>query len=396
MADGRSKQGLKKTNVARRNKRLAEAPMPPLPLDVLAQGHSKRSPQSKPSGARVAIDRDVSETVPGRRPARRDGALESNGDASSHRIGLRNLFARRILQSVGPPEEKGILTHSHVSTFYCGTSIGNKRTRNEDRSVCVYGWSKALSRPLLVAGVADGVGGLAQGDRCASLALADILSEAFWGQPYRGKLGAWLEAVLHGTNSRVFAEFSGNSGTTVALFGATPSETAVSWLGDSRVIAITGDMSRQLTRDDKAPEAARNEISAFVGMEESASPHSAESVISRSESADWILVASDGISMIHSSTLASILNNPARIDNPADRLLTVADIVDGSDNSTIVLVAADRIGHVLSSVNDKTLFAVFPDGALQLMYGVPTSDYAQQPKTQDVGALSQLLGGKWE
>lgn len=321
------------------------------------------------------------------------GAVVESQPAEIGQTQFRRFLARRFFKL-----RPGSLSTSTSAdgAFECGTTIGNLRSRNEDRCVVICGADKTRREPFVLAMVADGVGGLADGDRCAALTLAEMSTAIVFANNQSASLATLLEEIIIQANAKIFNEFGGNSGTTVAVFCQRGEQRVIGWLGDSRISALSGSEMWHLSVDDRARMSGRSEITAFIGMSPSCSPH-VKAFGPREQRVDRLLIATDGLSAIHPSSLLGAINNRTRPESSAaERLLSLANTVDGQDNSTIVLLNLSRIDAAVRGRTDMLGTQILlPDAEIELFepgqHAFPQFDDVQREKRK---GLRPLVAGK--
>lgn len=129
------------------------------------------------------------------------------------------------------------------------THVGNKRTVNQDR---IFAQSENGGRALLA--VADGMGGLAYGERASSLVVAGL--KRFWDtHPVELELkeiSTLLDASIFEMHRRIYTlgeEIGAQTGSTLSLLYLQTDAYLIKQIGDSRVYCIEGGQLRQLTTD---------------------------------------------------------------------------------------------------------------------------------------------------
>lgn len=217
------------------------------------------------------------------------------------------------------------------------THVGRVRQINEDR---------VLDRPdRMLWAVADGMGGHSAGDRAATAAIdaLDALSDPITPSAILGALDA--------ANRRIAAQaVRGGSGTTVVVAWLDGPRLHLFWVGDSRAYRVRAGANMLLTRDHSL---VQEMVDAGVLSPSEAARHPQANVITRAlgiapsvqidtvvvdlVAGDTILLCTDGLSRsLDARDFALGLES----DEQADRLLGNALQRDGSDNSSLVLIAA--------------------------------------------------------
>jgi protein phosphatase len=251
-------------------------------------------------------------------------------------VAIRDPFAR---------EEGDAVLISHAGR---STHPGHRRSRNEDASLV--GTS--------VFCVADGMGGHADGNVAAAIAVEE-LARVDGPNPQRSHvLGAIREADTRITEAATdLATGMGTTITGVVVPGTASGQLLVFNVGDSRVYRLRAGQLLQLTTDHSV---VQELIDDGALTPADAAVHPERNVITRSLGSggpldiDWwmldvapgdrILVASDGLSKeVDDDAIATALGNATGPQEIADALVAAALDGGGRDNVTVVVVdlAAD-------------------------------------------------------
>ncbi|WP_318652383.1 Stp1/IreP family PP2C-type Ser/Thr phosphatase [Paenibacillus lycopersici] len=235
------------------------------------------------------------------------------------------------------------------------SDIGRIRLLNEDR-----GWCGELEPGLVVAIVADGMGGHKAGDVASRLAV-DTFREALQGSTasmtVEERKTLISQAILQ-ANEVVYDTASNNEqyhnmGTTVVAALMTEENGVIGHIGDSRAYQWRDGVLSQLTEDHTLV----NELvkSGQITPEEAAK-HPRRNVMTRALGTDeqvevdvrgisWqkddvLLLCSDGLSgMIGAADIiATLRQDELDLDQKADRLVQQALQAGGDDNVTVVLL----------------------------------------------------------
>lgn len=231
------------------------------------------------------------------------------------------------------------------------SDTGRVRRRNED--------SLALDESAGIAVLADGMGGLRDGDVASSEACATVLG-ALREAPDPGASDAPLCAAFAAANERIrrlAGSGAGMMGTTLVAFCLSASGICrVANVGDSRAYHYRGGTLTRVTRDHslvqelvdggqlsaaaarQSPE--RNVITRAVGLE---ADLQVDTVALSLCSGDLLLLCSDGLwDMLDDARLAALLAACAAGDDGlqacADRLVAAANEAGGHDNVSLILL----------------------------------------------------------
>jgi protein phosphatase len=245
--------------------------------------------------------------------------------------------------------------HPHIFAI---SDVGRVRDHNEDLYyVSPHGdWFA----------VADGMGGHEAGEVAAALTIEAIVEyltpERIGDAQQTGDPSYLLRDAMIAADKRVYEANRKRQGTemgcTIAV-AALINGLVTCHVGDVRVYLQRGDKLRQLTQDHStvaelvksgqlAPEEARthltrNEVLQAIGMPSGARPD-----VSRVDlvPGDRILVCSDGLwEAFPNEQIESVLSSDGTMRQLASQLVDRANSADGSDNITVVLFEATRLGE---------------------------------------------------
>jgi serine/threonine protein phosphatase PrpC len=217
------------------------------------------------------------------------------------------------------------------------THVGRVRSINEDRVL------DRADRRLWA--VADGMGGHSAGDRAAAAAIdaLDALPDPITAPAILGALNA--------ANRSIAAQAErGGSGTTIVVAWAEATRLRLFWAGDSRAYRVRDGRAVPLTRDHSL---VQELVDGGLLSEAEAERHPQANVVTRAlgiassvaiETADCDLVAGDLILLCSDGLSRSLgprdFAPGLDLSTQGDRLLMNALQRDGSDNASLVLVAA--------------------------------------------------------
>jgi serine/threonine-protein phosphatase Stp1 len=222
--------------------------------------------------------------------------------------------------------------------------VGRVRRVNEDRLL------DRADRGLWA--VVDGMGGHS-GGAAAAETVVDVL-QALADDPAPINAAAVRAAVSHA--NRAIYDVHATSGATIVIALIEGSEATIFWAGDSRAYLMRGGGgggggAEQLTHDHSV---VQEMIDAGVLTEAAADRHPQANVVTRAlgvapavaldsvttlvQPNDRLLLCSDGVS--RSLDPRDFATMPAAIGDMADRILENSLQRDGSDNATLVVIAA--------------------------------------------------------
>jgi len=163
------------------------------------------------------------------------------------------------------------------------SGIGNVRNENQDRAIIVRGTDRQ-GKSYVVMVVADGIGGMQDGTKCASLGIAAFISELCLASKsaYKKPID-WMRRGVHSANQTVFRHFQGRGGTTfVAVLLRHDEKPIWAGAGDSRLYVYGSKGIRQVSIDDTiagqlgkvgSVPAEHMKILQYVGMGQDFTPH---------------------------------------------------------------------------------------------------------------------------
>lgn len=238
------------------------------------------------------------------------------------------------------------------------SDTGKKREVNEDRVA-------VLKRPdgLLLALVADGMGGHNAGDVASEMTVA-MLSKLFMDAPSEEFVSAsskkrWLDEKIRFINSEVY-HYAGDHpeckgmGTTLIAALIENSFCTICHIGDSRVYTFNGK-AEQVTRDhsyvnvlvdngeiseqEAEDHPKKNWIVRALGTEAGIEGEMIELELSDSS---YLLICSDGLSnKVSKEEIAKIVGSHSALSQKGKDLVDLANDKGGEDNISFVLLASE-------------------------------------------------------
>jgi len=290
------------------------------------------------------------------------------------------------------------------------SDVGVVRDVNEDYAAAVEMWPQAgePADPIILAVVADGMGGHAAGEiasRTAVETLTETVQSLMSDQDIADlRLPSVMGRAFEEANSAVYgrgqAETRNNGmGTTLTAALVSQGSLCIGHVGDSRAYLIREGHARQLTRDHSivqekidaglisAEEAAqseeRNQLRRVVGTRPSVV---SDILCDDLQNGDVLLLCSDGLhNSLSDQELADIVACSPDPQVACENLVAVAKTRDGSDNITAVCVgigAESFPRHASPKVSSSTLFTKVVLGTLlaivALLIAVVGSQLAKQ------------------
>lgn len=230
-----------------------------------------------------------------------------------------------------------------------GTTIGEVRPENQDRAVVARFTSTRRPREsFLCFALCDGMGGMADGARCAEIALSSFLFRLT--QNVKQTASEMVRASALAANAEVHRQYRERGGTTLVAIVVFPGSAAAVSVGDSRIyVANTRKELKQISIDDTIAgelnqlkglrpsrsgwDTIADQLAQFVGIGEGMEPR----VYPISTDLTHLLT-SDGVHNISPDTLKQIVSSGGTPQLVVSRLLQVSRWCGGSDNATAICV----------------------------------------------------------
>lgn len=242
--------------------------------------------------------------------------------------------------------------------------LSPNRLQNED-SYGIRQENNSYTAPLLLAVVADGMGGMAQGEVASQLAVQTILEAPIYANLVEANSHEkWLISLVERAN-QVVSENVRNGGTTISLVAAFGNELSIAHVGDSRIFFIRKGNIYQLSEDHSL--VAMLLASGQITEEESLN-HPDRSVLTKSlgakprlsegyvqtincfnsqssltlEDRDILLICSDGVwDLINCDEFVSIFNNTQDLNDAVNTIIDRVLEKGANDNATILALQCD-------------------------------------------------------
>lgn len=226
------------------------------------------------------------------------------------------------------------------------SSVGLVRKENQDR-VAVFRFADIAGCEYILIALCDGMGGMADGARCAAMAIASFTSEVIKNANRSHLEHTLFEAAL-AANRKVYESYRGTGGATLSALLILPNFNERYWvnIGDSRIHEFYSGSLKQVTVDDtlagqlsRQPESytGRNELLQFVGMGSMAEPH-----IHREKKNDTnfsYILTSDGVHFLPLHMLRELLHHASEPAVAARRLIDLAMWCGGHDNASLAIAS---------------------------------------------------------
>lgn len=263
------------------------------------------------------------------------------------------------------------------------THRGMRRKQNEDAVGYEYPTSlEHLQAYGVLFVVADGVGGLAAGDRASQLAV-EQLKHHYYSSPANLALEERLVSAVQQTNSDVHNRLDKQGATTLVAVVIRNKEMVAATVGDSLIFLIRQQALEQLNEVDilenAQTEQERSILTKAVGYQDQVDVQTISGVL---EAGDRLLLCSDGLTrFVTSETLQRL----AYYRDPRDgvrRMINEANKAGGGDNISAILVQIDEAlpsADMLAHLDNTSAYVAIADNPL-VTPAVPTKPNTVMPQ----------------
>lgn len=221
------------------------------------------------------------------------------------------------------------------------SDVGLVREENQDRAVAMW-VSCPKHGEVFVSVVSDGMGGMRDGGRCATIAVTSFLY--FLAHFSSGDLSQdVVDSILY-SNSEVNRIYGGRGGATLSVLVLTVvGEKVVANIGDSRVYSFGSPNGvRRWTVDDSLAEViggGGRELVQFVGMGLGIKP----AVVEVNGGDCYFAITSDGVHSLEEATLFNVMSNASSVAQVTERLIALSRWCGGRDNSSCIVLDASGV-----------------------------------------------------
>lgn len=240
------------------------------------------------------------------------------------------------------------------------SDVGRKRTVNEDRAA-VY----TLPNGIILAVIADGMGGHQGGDYASSTAI-QVIGEQFMELDSTNfeeeqHWVDWLREVVNHVNRLLYNYANDNEelkgmGTTLEAALIRGRNGLISHTGDSRVYAINNNGICQVTRDhsfvnvlldsgeiteaEAAVHPQKNWIMKAIGSEKTIEPNHYSIEL---DDETYLLLCTDGLSnKVDPQLMREVVLSDATLHEKAKKLVDLANEMGGEDNISVILIDSTK------------------------------------------------------
>ncbi len=264
------------------------------------------------------------------------------------------------------------MPYPHRLTIALGLHPGRQRPQNED--AVGYNdptnWQTLIERGTLLV-VADGVGGLDQGELASDRAVRLLIEQYYSGPVFKG-VQAQLKAALGDVNLHLRQAYPTSATTIVAVVIHTNTLT-VTHLGDSRAYVYQSGRLEQLTKDHvvavQRPDGrVKNKLSQALGHRDEIEP---EFITRTLNPGDRIILLSDGLTRyLDTPHLQLLCQQSTNVETLTQTLVTAANDAGGIDNISVITA---EVGEVVATraMFDKLLEQTAKHSALAEMVERP-------------------------
>lgn len=236
------------------------------------------------------------------------------------------------------------------------TDIGLVRLENQDRVACMKIKASAPGEPsAIVIALSDGMGGMRDGAKCASLAIASFFSSLLENLPASPTHRLSIAAAQ--ANEDVHNFSNGHGGATLsAILITSDLECTTLNIGDSRIYADYEDNTTSLERltiDDSLAEAVggtNRDLIQYIGMGYGLKAHAKRMYTKPKQ----IILTSDGVHFINERTFFDLVRNSNDINQLASRLLTVVRWSGAPDNASLAIISVENLRNIFLEASHCT------------------------------------------
>ncbi|MEZ2232549.1 protein phosphatase 2C domain-containing protein [Microcoleus sp.] len=239
------------------------------------------------------------------------------------------------------------------------TGLSTSRLQNED-SYGIRQMQLSNSETFILGVVADGMGGMSQGEVASKLAVQTVLEEPIPAEFNTiEQKAAWLVSLVQKANESVATQVR-DGGTTLSITLAVGRDLAIAHVGDSRIYLLRqGEMrqlsedhslvamlvaSGQITQEESLDHPDRNVLTKSIGSKRRLSDGYVQQ-LSRSdqnlslalENGDILLLCSDGVwDLVSNAEIAQFFTHNKTLQTAVDEVINCVLQRGASDNATLL------------------------------------------------------------
>jgi PPM family protein phosphatase len=253
------------------------------------------------------------------------------------------------------------------SASHSTLGLSTSRLQNED-SHGIRQQQSNLDQTFLLAAVADGMGGMAQGEVASRLAIETLMNAPM---PEKSQdvdqQGAWLVSLVQKANE-VVADSVEDGGTTLSAVLAIDRNLMIGHVGDSRIFLIRGGEIQQLSEDhsivamlvasgqityeESLTHPDRNMLIRSLGSKRTLSEgyvqdlRSSGSIAHSLEDGDTILICSDGVwDLVSTPQFLEIFSNHTSLQSAVKVVIDQVLEKGANDNATLLALRCSFSAH---------------------------------------------------
>jgi len=291
---------------------------------------------------------------------------------SSRQASTSDALIERIRSVLAPAGARELLRLD--DDVVVATSIG-ERPENQDRAIAAR--ASGVAQPRLIAVVCDGMGGMAEGARCAATAASVFVGRLLAAHALNPLT---ITSAIEDANAVIHRSYVGGGGATlVAYVQDGTGRSYVGHVGDSRAYLVDSTRKlRLLTRDDTIAALAGDASDAtgatldsrlvqFVGCGSEIRPH----VSAVPEGAQAVLLTTDGAHGPANGLLQDLVRHAPSLADLAERLTSLSLWTGGRDNATVLainiraLARSSPPAHVVELVTTSRRIEIWAELAME-------------------------------
>lgn len=283
------------------------------------------------------------------------------------------------------------------------SDTGVVRKDNQDRCAVILARTSDAKQSVFAAVLCDGMGGMADGARCASLATSAFAASL--ANPSAEPLFQRLKISAEYANKKVYDAFRGRGGATLSAFAldGRGSRSAIN-VGDSRIYRFDGEHLHRLTVDDTLKERVPsqqsewrpglNDLLQYIGMGDGIEPNGIE--VPNAGSSSTLIITSDGTHLVGDDVVGRICaatSDPAHV---VQRLAEIAKWFGGPDNASAICIDLTGLDGLLGAREDPASCRIWdPFGEIEIAL-IPASgpQNARAVASQPQDAEKNVTGKK--
>ena len=257
--------------------------------------------------------------------------------------------------------------------IYLNTIRGGIRKTNQDRLIATYIENQyCIGNPLFIVALADGMGGMVDGEKAASIAISSFISHIATTNDHGLKMAVFSAANY--ANLKVHESYHEKGGSTFSAIVFGKNGAVAVNVGDSRIYHVNSlNKLKQLTVDDtfsgqlaeedsncwENPTGGDNRLVQYMGMGAGLQAHVLNLPSTPKDgSSGYYLLSSDGLHYIGKIMMEKIIKSSPSEKDITARLINVSNCISGHDNGSLILVP-DSLNFDTSDTDDSLMKLTF-------------------------------------